>query len=81
MRLTSKIISGISRVLQKLLKYFNDAAILASLVLPSAGVRPVIFFALDLNDLESVMLSLRIFCRTAANFRLFLHNYYCTLLH
>ena len=54
-RVTSQFINGISRVLQKLLKCFNGKtiftfAILALLVL---SVIP----DLNLNDLESVMLS------------------------
>ena len=56
MRITSQLINGISRVLQKLLKYFNGTIISISFVLPSAGVFPVIFI-LDLNDSESVKLS------------------------
>ena len=52
-RLISQLIKGISRVLQKLLKYFNGTAVLTSFVLPSSGVFPVIF-NLDLSDLESV---------------------------
>ena len=56
MRLTSQLINGISRVLQKLLKYFNGTIILTSFVLPSVGVFPVIFI-LDLNDSESVKLT------------------------
>ena len=52
MRLTSQLINGISRVTQKLLKYFNET----SFVLPSLGVYPVILI-LDLNDSESVNLS------------------------
>ena len=56
MRLTSQLINGISRVLQKLLKYFNGTIISTSFVLPSAGVFPVIFI-LDLNDSESAKLS------------------------
>ena len=50
-RLTSQLINGISRVLKKLLEYFNDTIILTFFVLPSAGVFPVIF-TLDLNDSE-----------------------------
>ena len=42
-------INDISRVLQNLLKYFNDIAISTSFVLPSSGVFPVIF-ALNLKD-------------------------------
>ena len=43
-RLTSQLINGISRVLQKLLKYFNGTIISASFVLPLLGVFPVILF-------------------------------------
>ena len=50
--MVSQLINGISRALQKLLKYFNVTAISTSLVLPLAGIFPVIFI-LDLNDLES----------------------------
>ena len=42
-RLTSQLINGISRVLQKLLKYFNGTIISTSFVFPSAGVFPVFF--------------------------------------
>ena len=48
-KLTSQLINDISRVLQKLLKYFNGTIISTSFVLPAAGVFPVIFI-LDLND-------------------------------
>ena len=41
MRLISQLINGISRVSQKLLKYFNGTAISTSFVLPAAGVFPV----------------------------------------
>ena len=52
MRLTSKLINDISRVLQNFLKCFNDTIILTLFVLPSAGVFAVIF-VLDLNHSES----------------------------
>ena len=52
MKLTSQLINGISRVLQKLLKYFSGTIILKSFVLPLAEVFPVIS-VLDLNDSES----------------------------
>ena len=55
-RLISQLINGISRALQKLLKYFNSTIISTSFVLPPAGVLPVIF-TLDLNDSESAKLS------------------------
>ena len=56
MRLISQLIKDISRVLQKLLKYFNDTAILTSVSLPATWVFPVIFL-LNLNDLEFVKIS------------------------
>ena len=49
MTLTSQLMNGISRVLQKLLKYFNGTIVSTSFVLPSAGVFPVTF-NLNLND-------------------------------
>ena len=42
MRLTLQLINDISRVLQKLLKYFNGTIVSIPFVLPSAGVYPVI---------------------------------------
>ena len=56
MKLTSQLINGISRVLQKLLKYFNGTIISTSFELPTAEVFSVIFI-LDLSDSESVKLS------------------------
>ena len=56
MRLNSQLINGISRVLQKLLKYFDGTIISTSSVLPSTGVFPVTLI-LDLNDSEFVKLS------------------------
>ena len=56
MRLISQLINDISRVFQKLPKYFNGTDISTSFVLPSAGAFPAIFI-LDLNDSESVKLS------------------------
>ena len=47
MRLISQLIKGISRVFQKLLKYFNCTIILTFFV-PSSSVTPVIF-CLNLN--------------------------------
>ena len=49
-----QLIKGISRVLQKLLKYFNGTIISTPFISPSLFVWPVIF-ALKLN--ESVVLS------------------------
>ena len=57
MGLTSPLNNAISRVLQKLLKYFRGTIISTSFSLPAAGVFPVIFI-LDLNDSESANLSL-----------------------
>ena len=42
-RFTSQLINSISRVLQKLLKYFSGTIISVSFVLPAARVLPVIF--------------------------------------
>ena len=58
MRLTSRSLNSFSRVLQKLLKYFNIKVISISFVLPSGGVFPFIFI-LDLNDSESAKLPFR----------------------
>ena len=55
-RLTSQLIKGISRVLQKLIKYFNGTIISTSFVLPASGVFPIILI-LDLNNSESDKLS------------------------
>ena len=44
MKLISKLIIGISRVLQKLLNHFNGTAISTSFVFTLFGVLPVIFF-------------------------------------
>ena len=46
MRLISQLINGISRVLQKLLKYFSGTIILTSFV----PLFPVLFFCLNLNE-------------------------------
>ena len=54
--LTSQLIKGTSRVLQKLLKYFSGTIISTFFSLPAAGVFPVIFI-LDLNHSESSRLS------------------------
>ena len=56
MRLISQLINGISRVLQKLLKYFNGTAISTSFVLPAAGVFHVILI-LNLDDSDCATLS------------------------
>ena len=56
MGLTSQIINGISRVPQKILRYFNGTIISTAFSLLAAGDFSVIFL-LDLNDLESAKLS------------------------
>ena len=56
MRLTSQLIKGISKVLQKLLKYFSGTAILTSFVFPTGEVLLVILI-LYLNDSDSARLS------------------------
>lgn len=81
----SQSIRGISRILQKLLKYFSDTATLTSFVsawfvLLATEVLPVIL-GWNLNDSEfmfsfgsSLVYSQRLF------FFFFLHNFFCTLL-
>ena len=70
-RLTSQLINGISRVLQKLLKYFNGTIISTSFVLPAAGAFPVIFnlYLNDSDDLDHLR-------GIDINFPMFLHNYH-----
>ena len=55
MRLSSQVINGLSRVLQKLLKSLNGTTISTIFVLPLVGVFTVIF-TLDLNNSKSVKL-------------------------
>ena len=55
MRLISQLINGISRVIKKLLKYFNGTVISTTIVLSLAGVSPVIFI-LNLNDSDCTIL-------------------------
>ena len=80
LKLASPLIKGISRVLQKLLKYFNGTIISTSFSLPSLGVFPVIFI-LDLNDSESAKLSFGSSLYIATKFQMFLHNYLYILLN
>ena len=54
-RLTLQLINSISKVLQKLLQYFNGTVILTPFALLPAEVLPVIF-TLDLNNLEPARL-------------------------
>ena len=54
---TSQFIIGISRLLQKLLKYFNGTNISTSFVLPSTEVF-LVLFTLYLNDSEFAKLTL-----------------------
>ena len=78
-RFTSQLILGISRVLHQVLKHFKGTAILTSFVLPAARVLPVIL-ALNLNDSDSVMLSLALYlcyCHRT-DFLMFSHNC-CTI--
>ena len=55
LRLISQFIEDISRVLQKLLKYFNGTAILTSFVLPLSVFLSIII-TLDRNDSEFVII-------------------------
>ena len=72
-RLTSQLIKGISKVLQKLLKYFNGTIISTSFV-PSFPVRPVIF-TLKLN--ESVVLASAKITISSLAFRASISLHYC----
>ena len=58
MRLILQLIHDISRVLQKLRKYFNGTAILTSFIFPAAGAFHVILI-LYLNNSNSLILSFR----------------------
>ena len=55
-KLISQLIKGISRVLQKLLKYFSGTALLTSFVLAASDVLYA-NFALNLNDSESAIIA------------------------
>ena len=80
MRLTSQLINGISRVLQRLLKYFNGTATLTTFVLRGAGGFPVILI-LYLNHSDCVILRLDHICNIATNFLMFCNNYHYILLN
>ena len=56
MRLISQLFNGVSRILQKFLKHFNETVILMIFVLTAAGILPVIF-VLILNDSKSVIVA------------------------
>ena len=79
-RLISLLINGISRVLQKLLKYFNRNPILTSFVLPAAGVFRVILI-LYLNYSDLLYYHLDHLCNIATNFLMFSNNYHCIRLN
>ena len=82
MKFILQLISSLSRILQKIRKYFNGTTISTSLVLPAAGSHPAIL-ALNLNDLEAAILKVFYFwdlCGTAINVLFFLHNYHCIFL-
>ena len=76
MILISQLIKNISRVLQKLLKCFNGAAILIPFVLLAEGVFPVIFILENLLCYHSAHLS-----NIDINSQMFLNNYCCILLN
>ena len=56
MRLIAQFVNGISRVLQKLLKYFNGTTISMFVLLSASGVFSVILI-LYVNDSEFTILS------------------------
>ena len=74
-RFISQLIKDISRVLQKLIKYFNVATISTFFVLPSAGVLSVIL-ALNLNDSEFAKFHLECLCDTVINVLMFINEGY-----
>ena len=57
MKFILQFISGISRLLQKVLEYFSGTSVSTFLALPAANVLPVTH-ALSLNDSKSILLSL-----------------------
>ena len=77
-RLISQLISGISKVLQKVHKYFNGAAI-STFALSKLSLL-IVNLDLNLNDSESVMLSLRSYLRYCHRLPNVFTYYCCTLL-
>ena len=79
-RVILQLIYGISRVLQKLLRYFNGAVILISFALPSAGVFLVM---LILYGMIQIVLYYHLdhLYNVVTNFLTFLNNYHCILLN
>ena len=88
MRLISQLVKDISRVLQKLLKYFNGTAILTFFILSSSGDFPVIF-CLNLNKSQlpeksaifPSLSKLAHFCNIGKNFQMISDNYHHILLN
>ena len=78
-KVISQFIRAISRVLLKLIKYFNSTAI-SSFKVP---ILPVLFISLnlDLNDSEFVILSSGPFVQNYQKLYIFSNNYYCILLN
>ena len=76
-RLTSQLINYISRVLQKLFKYFNCTVISTSFVIPSTGVFPVIF-TLDFRIRIQKLLNYHLAhpCNISTRSQVLLNNYY-----
>ena len=75
-RLISQLIKGISRVLEKLFKYFSGTVIFVFII-----PWPLVLFRnfnLDLNDSASVIL---LFGSSLINFQMFFDNYHYILLH
>ena len=60
MTISKALMSGISKLLRKLIKYLNGTAILTSFVLPSLEVLPGIF-TLDSNDSESLKVAIGLY--------------------
>ena len=77
LRLILQVVKGVSRVLQKLLKYFNGTVSSTFFVLPATGAFPVILIL----DWLIQMHQLAHFYNIAINFLMFLSNYCCIQLN
>ena len=80
LRFISQMIRGTSRIMQRLLKYFNGITISKAFVLSRTGF----LFLLLLPEVEIIKnlicCHLDQFCGTAIKFLILSHNYCCTLL-
>ena len=65
MKLISQLIKDISRVLQKLLRYFNGIIIILNFSVPSLPVFPIVF-CLSLNETVSLLAAAKLAITTAS---------------